>query len=247
MVYTSTGDGYVDVMSPVSTNLKIEGTVFQVTNGRDPELIGPQGEQGPVGNQGPQGQKGTPGPTGPKGETGPQGPTGSKGDQGPRGDSVVGPTGQTGAVGDKGDPGEQGDVGDVGDPGYSATTLDTSSTFYQWSNAPISMFFISAAAPVTVTDSQDVAEFQFTKHRSDTKVYVTISANLNLDHGYALQIFLVNTENSLEFNGPEISDEIVQFGFGLIPTTNVKVGLRARTVAGPITIANVGVSLLEYL
>ena len=61
------------------------------------EFDGPQGPQGPQGEQGPRGEKGEQGPRGEKGETGPRGPAGADGEDG-----------APGAAGQNGSPGEDG-------------------------------------------------------------------------------------------------------------------------------------------
>lgn len=67
------------------------------------KLQGPEGPQGPKGDQGPQGVQGEKGDTGPKGETGEQGI------QGPQG--LKGDTGLQGPKGEKGDTGATGPAG----------------------------------------------------------------------------------------------------------------------------------------
>jgi len=57
-------------------------------------IVGPQGDQGPVGLQGPKGDTGSTGLTGPKGD---KGDTGDEGPQGPKGDTGnTGPSGTSG-------------------------------------------------------------------------------------------------------------------------------------------------------
>lgn len=83
-------------------------------------LRGPQGIQGPKGDQGIQGIQG------PKGDTGAQGPkgdTGATGAAGPKGDT--GPEGPRGPQGPQGIPGPQGPQGPKGDKGDT-----TSITYY---------------------------------------------------------------------------------------------------------------------
>ena len=94
-------------------------TQEQLEGLRGPQGIqGPKGDQGIQGIQGPKGDKGDTGATGPKGDTGATGATGPKGDTGPQGpQGLKGDTGATGATGPKGDTGPEGPQGPQGPQG----------------------------------------------------------------------------------------------------------------------------------
>jgi hypothetical protein len=98
-------------------------------------LTGPEGSQGPKGDEGkegkdgPQGLKGDTGATGsqgPKGDTGATGPQGSKGEKGDTGatgsQGLKGDKGDTGATGSQGLKGEKGDKGDTGTTGAAGAS-----------------------------------------------------------------------------------------------------------------------------
>ncbi len=78
-------------------------------------ILGPQGETGPMGPQGLQGETGPMGPQGLQGETGPMGPQGLQGETGPMGPQGL--QGETGPMGPQGLPGETGPMGPQGLPG----------------------------------------------------------------------------------------------------------------------------------
>jgi hypothetical protein len=95
-------------------------------------LSGPQGIQGPTGEQG---SRGATGPTGPTGSQGIQGPTGSQGIQGPTGPTgsqgiqgPTGPTGSQGIQGPTGPTGSQGIQGPTGSQGIQGVTGATGAT-----------------------------------------------------------------------------------------------------------------------
>ena len=73
-------------------------------------------EPGPEGPQGPAGEQGEPGPTGEQGPTGPQGPAGATGEQG-----LTGSAGPIGPVGPQGLPGLQGPSGPAGPQGATGS------------------------------------------------------------------------------------------------------------------------------
>ena len=114
----SDGDFYIDTVTKLIYGPKAAGVW-----GAGISLVGPQGEQGPIGLTG--ADSTVPGPQGPQGiqgiqgDTGPQGIQGIQGDTGPAGaDSIV--QGPQGIQGETGPQGVQGDQGDQGDSAYAA-------------------------------------------------------------------------------------------------------------------------------
>jgi hypothetical protein len=87
-------------------------------------MVGPKGDQGPIGLTGAQGPQGLTGAQGPQGLTGAQGPEGLEGPQGVRGitglTGAQGPEGLTGAQGPQGLTGADGATGPAG-PSTAAT------------------------------------------------------------------------------------------------------------------------------
>ncbi len=92
---------------------------------------GAQGGQGPIGATGPQGEQGPAGPTGPQG---PAGATGTQGDQGPTG--AIGPQGIQGPAGQDGAPGAQGEQGPIGATGSQGEQGPTGATGPQGEQGP---------------------------------------------------------------------------------------------------------------
>jgi len=117
------GDGYL-----------VDEELYVYTNGAWKDC-GPI--QGPQGIQGPKGDQGIPGIQGPKGDTGTTGPQGLKGDTGPKGDTgLTGDTGEIGPQGAKGDTGLQGPQGLKGDTGPQGPKGDKGDTGATGSQGP---------------------------------------------------------------------------------------------------------------
>ena len=95
-------------MQGVLDGISWDGDKLSVNGKESPSLTGPRG---PEGQQGPRGNDGPPGPAGeqgPRGNDGPPGPAGERGPIGPPG--AAGPVGERGPIGPKGPPGDGADV-----------------------------------------------------------------------------------------------------------------------------------------
>ena len=77
MLYKREETNYVDIMCTSATQILVDQTTVDVTDGVDPKLYGDRGQQGETGDRGSPGVKGAPGASGDVGRVGAKGSKGS--------------------------------------------------------------------------------------------------------------------------------------------------------------------------
>ena len=116
---------------------KVNGNVYQYTNGAWSLLLNVQGPTGSTGPAGPQGAIGPQGATGAAGAAGPQGSQGLVGAQGPQGvPGAAGAPGPKGATGNTGPAGQNGIQGPAGIQGPTGSTGTRGSQWFTGTTLP---------------------------------------------------------------------------------------------------------------
>jgi hypothetical protein len=162
---------------------------------------GPQGLEGPAGDDGAEGPTGSPGPQGIAGPIGPTGPAGATG--------LTGPTGPAGATGPTGPTGPAGAAGPITADIVAASISGTTVAPSPWS---------SAIAQVTVGSEQGTVQVDFTRDIDSCITTVAPTKPLDLARSAYASARVLDADTLLVITYQTISGSanIIQTPFSLI-------------------------------
>jgi hypothetical protein len=255
MLYKREETNYVDIMCTSATQILVDQTTVDVTDGVDPKLYGDRGQQGETGDRGSPGVKGAPGPSGDVGRVGAKG---SKGDKGNDGASIPGDEGEPGELGEEGEKGltgpggNTGGVGDKGPAGDSGGVVVVSEpydkSFHSWPGAPVAAFVHASGATSTMvnntTDTGIQIQQTFVKTRPDTRVCVLVKLDgSNLQNGRVVCMNGSSESVSGAFSNPNAMQHV----FDVVgDTQNLTAGVRLWG-SSPMQVTQFTVMLTEFV